>query len=1074
VALTFNGSVSNYASKAISFSANKGTLMGWVKMTSDPNTYQCIFEMNAVDNNQMGLYTQADGTTISTYLGASDSTVTGSSLTIGTWYHLAVTWDGSSLRAYVDATLNITHTNTGTTWNMVQLGFDEPYWGDTFVGAMAHLKAWDAVLTQTEIATEKGSITAVRTSNLLGQWETPSGASRADDTSGNANHFTVTGTLTDTANPLASISVTDTASGSDALTIDTGGSSSSLSTNEAAVGLDAVVVGKGPYYVNSATASSGPGVTGLTVNVPSGTADGDLMLAIIVIELSSGTATPPAGWTQLWNATNASRSHTQIVYARTASSEPANYSWSWTSAECAAAIITYRNAAYPSQYGGQFNNSSIATAAAPSLTTASPNSMSVYFGSIAYGTTWSPPTSPGTYTERVDIRSSTASTNLALTIAEYAVSVSGTACSPVGTAANADYNAAGQVIIPPLAVSVVLTETGRGAEGVSYSAGSGDQSITVTDTSSGSDAISSLSVSLALTDTGAGAESFGGPSASVPVGETGSSIDALSRLIASLLVGESGASTDLLSSLTAALLLGDSGTSVDAISSIVVALALSDTAAATDLLSVLILKAIADTASGTDLISSITTSLAIADAATAVDLLFAVLYQTVTETGSGTDIVASIASSLAVVDSGAATDLISILISKLIAESANGSDLVASIVSALVVTDSGLGLEAASIAALALIADSGAAIDALAVLYLVFLTESGQAQDFIAAVVAALTLQDSGGAMDAIASIGASVPVTDSGTGADSQSISVILTIGDAGTSTDSLLRLVLVALSEAATGVDSLSSVAVTFSLSDNGTSSDAVSLQASVVVADAGSVVDALFALTEAIKQITETGLGSDTVVSPLVSLTVVEAASGSDQSTISVTLSIGETGQGSDLLSLAVVTMITIVEAVTGVDQIVVNVSPIGVPEIVVVTDQAGIDVSLAITDSGSSSDSLLPQILVAIVESASGFDSPPSVAVNALVGDLGEALDLVGGLAVALSVLETGSAVDFVLSYDSATRIVKVDFSFKHRSVEEEFSMRTVDLAEAARQIDSSIAGREVTSEFASRTSEISGV
>ena len=99
MALVFNGSTSNYLLKSsVSFSANTGTIMGWVKLTSDPNVYQSIFQTNAADNAQVGLYTQSDGTTISTYLGASDSTETGSNLSTGTWYHLAMTWDGTSLR----------------------------------------------------------------------------------------------------------------------------------------------------------------------------------------------------------------------------------------------------------------------------------------------------------------------------------------------------------------------------------------------------------------------------------------------------------------------------------------------------------------------------------------------------------------------------------------------------------------------------------------------------------------------------------------------------------------------------------------------------------------------------------------------------------------------------------------------------------------------------------------------------------------------------------------------------------------------------------------------------------------
>ena len=202
MALVFNGNTANYLQKSITFTASKGAICGWVRLTSDPNVTQAIFQMRADDSAQVGLYTQSDGTTISTYLGASDTSATGSSLSTNTWYHLAVTWNGTSLITYVNGVANITHTNTGSTWNEIRLGFDVSYWGDSFVGNMADVMAWDDTLTAAQILQQMYRKVPVTFANLKLWLPTFDGSGeRNRDYSGQGNTLTVTGTITDTANP---------------------------------------------------------------------------------------------------------------------------------------------------------------------------------------------------------------------------------------------------------------------------------------------------------------------------------------------------------------------------------------------------------------------------------------------------------------------------------------------------------------------------------------------------------------------------------------------------------------------------------------------------------------------------------------------------------------------------------------------------------------------------------------------------------------------------------------------------------------------------------------------------------
>ena len=100
MALVVNGSTSNYLLKAITFSADKGTIMAWCRIATDRNDYSTFFQVNNVDNAQFVVQTGSDGTTLGCYI--YDNSVTGTNLTAGTWYHIALTWDGSSAHRYRD------------------------------------------------------------------------------------------------------------------------------------------------------------------------------------------------------------------------------------------------------------------------------------------------------------------------------------------------------------------------------------------------------------------------------------------------------------------------------------------------------------------------------------------------------------------------------------------------------------------------------------------------------------------------------------------------------------------------------------------------------------------------------------------------------------------------------------------------------------------------------------------------------------------------------------------------------------------------------------------------------------
>ncbi len=99
-----------------------------------------------------------------------------------------------------------------------------------------------------------------------------------------------------------------------------------------------------PTFVAVASAS-GTAAT-LAVSVPTGTADGDLMVAM----LASGNSTPAfaAGWTTLGSALETTFGWR--VGWRRASSEPGSYTMTGYTTQASALIATYRNAGNPTGY----------------------------------------------------------------------------------------------------------------------------------------------------------------------------------------------------------------------------------------------------------------------------------------------------------------------------------------------------------------------------------------------------------------------------------------------------------------------------------------------------------------------------------------------------------------------------------------------------------------------------------------------------------------------------------------------------------------------------------------------------
>ncbi len=153
-----------------------------------------------------------------------DTTNTG--IVTGTWYHVAVTFDGTTMRAFVDGVASGTKAVSGTMFNStapVEIGSRNN--GHYFDGTIDEVRFWSRALTQTEIAANKDTKVPNNAEGLIAYYRFNQGTAEGTNTgittltdsgpnglTGTLNNFTLTGTASNfVAGVNGNSGVTDTA-----------------------------------------------------------------------------------------------------------------------------------------------------------------------------------------------------------------------------------------------------------------------------------------------------------------------------------------------------------------------------------------------------------------------------------------------------------------------------------------------------------------------------------------------------------------------------------------------------------------------------------------------------------------------------------------------------------------------------------------------------------------------------------------------------------------------------------------------------------------------------------------------
>jgi chitodextrinase len=158
-ALSFDGTndvvvINNSSSLALT---TRMTLEAWVFPTAAQSGWRTIMQK---ETDAYFLHASGNGplqpTAGGTFNGAVDYFASPSALAVNTWSHVALTWDGSIMRLYVNGVEVANHARTGTlqsTTAPLRIGGNSPY-GEFFLGRIDEVRIYNRALSAAEIQTD--------------------------------------------------------------------------------------------------------------------------------------------------------------------------------------------------------------------------------------------------------------------------------------------------------------------------------------------------------------------------------------------------------------------------------------------------------------------------------------------------------------------------------------------------------------------------------------------------------------------------------------------------------------------------------------------------------------------------------------------------------------------------------------------------------------------------------------------------------------------------------------------------------------------------------------------------------
>jgi hypothetical protein len=138
----------------------KLTLEAWVYPTGAMSSWDTILMKEQPPSNLLYvLYANGDSNVPNgwLWLGSEQGILGTSTLPLNTWSHLALTYDGATLRFYVNGQLVQSRAQTGSlpvTTGVLSIGANSIWPDETFLGRIDEIRIYNKALTQQEIQTD--------------------------------------------------------------------------------------------------------------------------------------------------------------------------------------------------------------------------------------------------------------------------------------------------------------------------------------------------------------------------------------------------------------------------------------------------------------------------------------------------------------------------------------------------------------------------------------------------------------------------------------------------------------------------------------------------------------------------------------------------------------------------------------------------------------------------------------------------------------------------------------------------------------------------------------------------------
>lgn len=201
----------------------------------------------------------------------------------------------------------------------------------------------------------------------------------------------------------------------------------------------------------------------------------------------------------------------------------------------------------------------------------------------------------------------------------------------------------------------------------------------------------------------------------------------------------------------------------------------------------------------------------------------------VADIGAGVDVFGGMGADIPVIDSGSGADDVSPVVSISVFDTASAIDVVSQVINSLSIPDAGSALDSVSqIIAALVVADASSASDGIGVSVLgeivKVVSDTGLGSDAIQAPVVSISLSDSALGADLVAAISAALSIQDYVSAADIVNVikTKLIQVSDVGSGVDSVSMSVSLTVPDVSTAVDVVGQVLASFSVSDVGNGAD------------------------------------------------------------------------------------------------------------------------------------------------------------------------------------------------------------------------------------------------------------